>query len=77
VLSRSSRWYDREYKRDAYFQLGVRQVWLVDIEARSVDVWRSRTEHEAIRDVGHWSVPSTERIVEIPLDELFAGIADA
>jgi Uma2 family endonuclease len=77
VLSRSSRWYDREYKRDAYFQLGVSQVWLVDIDERSVDAWRSRTEHEVIRDVIHWSVPSTERIVEIPLDRVFAGLAEA
>src|SRR5690349_8530990 len=30
VLSRSSRIYDREIKRDAYFALGVQQVWLVD-----------------------------------------------
>ena len=30
VLSRSSRIYDREFKRDAYFALGVDQVWLVD-----------------------------------------------
>lgn len=74
VLSRSSRWYDREYKRDAYFQLGVRQVWLVDVEARSVDVWRSRSEHEVVRDVVHWSVPTTNRVVDIPLDGVFAGL---
>ena len=30
VLSRSSRVYDREFKRDAYFALGLQQVWLVD-----------------------------------------------
>src|SRR6478735_12574464 len=51
VLSRSSRIYDREFKRDAYFALGLKQVWLVDIEDRRVDVWRSRTEHETVRDV--------------------------
>ena len=34
VLSRSSRVYDREFKRDAYIALGVREVWLVDIRNR-------------------------------------------
>lgn len=75
VLSRSSRFYDREFKRDAYFQLGVRQVWLVDIEDRSVDVWRSRTAHEAVRDVIRWQVPSSAIEVTIALAELFAGLA--
>jgi Uma2 family endonuclease len=74
VLSRSSRWYDREYKRDAYFQLGVRKVWLVDIEDRSVDVWSSRAEHEVVRDVIRWSVPTTELVIPIDLTEVFAGL---
>ena len=37
VLSRGSRIYDREFKRDAYFVLGVSQVWLVDIEKKVVE----------------------------------------
>ena len=74
VLSRSSRIYDREFKRDAYFALGVQQVWLVDIDDRSVDVWRSRTEHEVVRDVIRWAPPASELIVSIDLAELFAGL---
>src|SRR6478672_10952581 len=73
VLSRSSRFYDREFKRDAYFQLGVHQVWLVDIEDLSVDVWRSRTEHEVVRDVIRWTVPTTGIEATIDLAEVFAG----
>jgi Uma2 family endonuclease len=73
VLSRSSRFYDREFKRDAYFQLGVQQVWLVDIEDRSVDVWRSRSEHETVRDVIRWQVPTTAIEATIDLAEVFAG----
>ena len=73
VLSRSSRFYDREFKRDAYFQLGVQQVWLVDIEDRSVDIWRSRSEHSVVRDVIRWTVPTTDLEATIDLTEVFAG----
>src|SRR5438067_13708122 len=38
VLSRSSRIYDREFKRDAYFALGVQQVWLIDLRRQAVEV---------------------------------------
>lgn len=31
ILIPSSRIYDRGFKRDAYFALGVQQVWLVDL----------------------------------------------
>ncbi|MEX2152611.1 MAG: hypothetical protein WD825_04680 [Gemmatimonadaceae bacterium] len=37
-LSRSSRAYNCEFKRDAYFVLGVEQVWLVDWEREMVEV---------------------------------------
>jgi len=74
VLSRSSRMYDREFKRDAYFALGVLQVWLVDIADRRVEVWRSRTEHEVVRDVIRWRVPTLDVVVPIDLAEVFAGV---
>ena len=44
VLSPSSRVYDREFKRDAYLALGVRQVWLVDLRDRSVEVCRGAAD---------------------------------
>ena len=74
VLSRSSRAYDRLYKRDAYFALGVQQVWLVDVEDRSIDVCRSRNEHEVVRDVVRWRVPTLDLVVPIVLADLFAGL---
>jgi len=74
VLSRSSRIYDREFKRDAYFALGVQQVWLVDVEDRSVSVWGSRTEQKVVRDVIHWRVPTTDREATIELGEIFAEL---
>src|SRR5690349_3844784 len=71
VLSRSSRIYDREFKRDAYFALGVQQVWLVDIEERSVDAWFARSEHDIVRDIIRWRVPTTGRVVAINLAGIF------
>jgi Uma2 family endonuclease len=71
VLSRSSRIYDREFKRDAYFALGVQQVWLVDIEDRSVEVWSSRSEPDIVRDVIRWRVPTTDLVVAINLAGMF------
>ncbi len=74
VLSRSSRMYDREVKRAAYFALGVPQLWLVDHHDRSVEVWRSPTARRTVRDVIRWRVPTLSIVVPIDLGEVFAGI---
>ena len=76
VLSRSSRMYDREFKRDAYFALGLREVWLVDIEELSVEVCRARGAGEIVRDTIQWAVPATGSVVSIPLWDLFEGIEE-
>jgi Uma2 family endonuclease len=75
VLSHSSRIYDREFKRDAYFALGVQQVWLVDVEDRSVEVWTSRSEHDVVRDVIRWRVPTTDLVVDLNLAEVIPPTA--
>jgi Uma2 family endonuclease len=74
VFSRSSRVYDREFKRDAYFALGVQQVWLVDWRDKSVEVCRRRGVSEVARDTIRWKVPTLDLIVPIPLNEIFAGL---
>ena len=74
LLSRSSRISDREFKRDAYFALGVSEVWLVDIADHSVEVCRRRAAGETVRDVMAWRVPTLDLIVPIPLAGVFAGI---
>ena len=74
VLSRSSRIYDREIKRDAYFALGVKQVWLVDIADRSVSVWRTSATHDVMRDVIRWRVADLDVLVSVDLREVFAGV---
>lgn len=40
VSGRGSRVYDREYKRDGYLEVGVAEVWLVDLEQKRIFVSR-------------------------------------
>jgi Uma2 family endonuclease len=74
VSGRGSRVYDREYKRDGYLEVGVEEVWLVDLESRQVLVSRAG----AARDVPHdrevvWRSPAGRELrVEIPA--FFRGV---
>jgi Uma2 family endonuclease len=72
VLSRSSRVYDREFKRDAYFALGLQQVWLVDWRERSVEVCTAKGRSRVVRDRIRWRIAHTQ--VTIELNEVFAGL---
>jgi Uma2 family endonuclease len=74
VLSSSSRMYDREFKRDAYFALGVVEVWLVDLRDRSVEVCRRRGPGEIVRDFLQWRLPESDRSVTLDLREVFEGL---
>jgi Uma2 family endonuclease len=74
VVSRSSRVYDREFKRNAYLALGVREVWLVDIRDRSVEVCVRSGAGRVVRDALTWSAPDGELSVHVALAELFADI---
>ena len=74
VLSRSSHIYDREFKRDAYLALGVREVWLVDRNDRSVEVSAVRGVSQIVRDTLSWRAPVADVDVRIDLSEVFAGI---
>jgi Uma2 family endonuclease len=42
VLSPGSERYDRFAKRDAYLRLGIAEYWIVDLDARAVEVHRPR-----------------------------------
>ena len=74
ILSRSSRVYDREFKRDAYLALGVREVWLVDLRDRSIEVCTQPGEGRLVRDAVTWSTPDGDVSVHVELAELFDGI---
>lgn len=74
VLSRSSRVYDREFKRDAYFALGVQQVWLVDRRDKTVEVCRSPGAADVMLETIHWRILPLDVTVTIDLSEVFAGL---
>lgn len=74
VLSRSSKIYDREFKKDAYFALGVQQVWLVDRWDKSIEVWRSPSSRKVARTTLAWRAPDGEASMALDLEEVFAGI---
>lgn len=74
VLSRSSRVYDREFKRDAYFALGVEQVWLVDWRERLVEVCKGVGKSRRVRDRIRWRATNVGITVTIDLSEVFAGL---
>ena len=72
ILSRSSRIYDREFKRDAYFALGVQQVWLVDWRDTSVEVCTSKGESRVVRNKITWRIAGIE--VAVDLRKVFSGL---
>lgn len=78
VLSRSSRMYDRRYKRDAYLDLGVREAWLVDPEEKCIEATRVRgvidTFTDTFTDTIEWRDPIAPVAVPIELRELFRGL---
>jgi Uma2 family endonuclease len=74
IVSRSSRVYDREFKRDAYLALGVREVWLVDVRDRSIEVCVRSGAGRVVRDVLTWSAPTGDVSVRVDLEALFSDI---
>ncbi len=74
ILSRSSRFYDREFKRKAYLDLGVHEVWIVDRDAGVVEISRAPGDVTVVRDVINWRDPSGAVEVLVDLDVVFAGL---
>lgn len=74
VLSRSSRVYDREFKRDAYFRLGVQQVWLVDWREAYVEVCKGVGKTRKVRGLIRWRPANVDVTVTIDLAEIFSGL---
>ena len=73
ILSRSSRVYEREFKRDAYLAIGVREVWLVDVPERSVEVCVRPGGGRIVRDAVEWNAPDGSISESVEVDSLFAN----
>ncbi len=76
VFSRSSRVYDRDFKRDNYHRLGVPEVWLVDRESHSVEISTAVGTSEHVSDVITWRPATLDVEVRIELADIFAGIEE-
>jgi len=75
VSGRASRVYDRDFKRDAYLALGVKEVWLVDLHDHRVLV----SSRGAQPDVPHqdeliWHPSDMPAPLTIDLRTIFAGL---
>jgi Uma2 family endonuclease len=69
-----SRAYDRDYKRDAYLQLGVKEVWLVNLESRDILVSRPGGPiDEPHQDAVTWRSPAG-RVLTIDIPALYRGL---
>ena len=74
VYGRSSRVYDHDFKLPNYLRLGVHEVWLVDRDARTVEISRTIGESETVSDAIVWQPPRRDLQVRIELSEIFAGL---
>ena len=75
VLSPSTARYDRFTKRRLYQEVGVPMYWIVDPDAKQVEVWtpgdsQPMTQRERVV----WSPPGAEEPLTIELAELFRAI---
>lgn len=74
VLSPSSARHDRFTKRPLY-QRHVPEYWIVDIDARSIERWRSGDERPAIvSDALTWTPEGAAEPLTLALDALFDGL---
>ena len=75
ILSPSSGRADRVIKRRLYQQQRVATYWIVDLEARVVEVWHPDDERpEIVADVLRWRVGDEVPELAIDLEELFTEL---
>lgn len=71
VSGRDSRTYDRAFKRDAYLAVGVREVWLVDLQERCIRVARRIGGDRRHAERLTWHPPEMAAPLSIDIRELF------
>lgn len=73
VLSPSSARHDRFTKRRLFQEVGVAEYWIVDADARAVEVWTPEAESPMIeRDQLRWTAPGAHVTLELDLAAIFA-----
>jgi Uma2 family endonuclease len=72
ILSPSTRRHDQRIKRPLYAEAGVRHMWVVDIDARTVVV--SRNEGGRWMELGVWA--EAEHMRAEPFDAVQLALAD-
>ena len=75
VLSPSTARYDRFTKRRLYQQVGIPQYWVVDPEARAVEVWTPDATLPSLeRERVTWTAPGDAAPLTIDLADLFRPV---
>ena len=74
VESPSTRRYDQDSKRPAYFPLGVAQVWRVVTDDRAIWVSDGAAEERCHRAPFHWVPPGLDRSFLVPVSDFFRGL---
>jgi Uma2 family endonuclease len=75
VLSASTARHDRITKRRLYQEHGVVTYWIVDLEARLVEIWRPEDDRpEILTDRLVWRVKPDAPALVIELEELFRDL---
>jgi Uma2 family endonuclease len=75
VISPSSARYDRVTKRGFYQEHGVPTYWIVDRDARLVEVWHPDDDRpEIVTDVLRWRIRADTPALEIALEDLFCDL---
>jgi len=78
VLSPSTAQRDRTVKREFYQRVGVGEYWIVDVDARRVERWRSTdTAPESLTEELVWAPAGASAPLKIDLREYFAEVTGA
>jgi Uma2 family endonuclease len=71
VISPSNAVYDRRTKSDTYRAMGVRELWLIDPEAKDVEVRSFEADHAQVYKAGNMLRSEVLPKIEIPVNGLF------
>ena len=78
ILSPSTAHRDRGIKLDRYRHFGVPEYWIVDIDGRSLEVWRLGEGAEVAEEIGfggdlRWEPIAGRTVLRVPIAEVLAG----